>query len=246
MSVIVPVYNDAARLALCLEALRAQTLPRDEFEVIVVDNGSTDGIRDVLAAFPEVFGLYETQPGSYRARNLGLSRARGEVLAFTDADCLPAPDWLENGVRRLRGEPGCGFIGGAIDLFPADPSKPTAPELYEMLFAFQQERCVTWESYAATANMLTRRSTMDAAGDFDGSLKSGGDGEWGRRASARGFRGVYAPDAVVRHPVRRTYAELAQKARRLAGGRYTQLAQGWSPDLRQGTCSSRSCRHTGG
>jgi glycosyltransferase involved in cell wall biosynthesis len=166
--------------------------------------------------------LREERPGSYNARNLGISAASGEVLAFTDSDCLPDSHWLEAGVACLVSHPKCGFVGGAIDVFAAG-ARPSAPELYEMLFAFQQETCVKWESYAATANMLTTRKVMDLCGPFDGSLRSGGDNEWGRRVSSRGFKGVYSPQAVVRHPARRSYAELARKTRRLAGGRLEQL-----------------------
>jgi glycosyltransferase involved in cell wall biosynthesis len=174
----------------------------------------------VLASFPEVTGLREPRPGSYRARNLGLLHSRGEVLAFTDSDCLPAADWLERGVNRVLGDPGGGFVGGHIQLFARDPDKPTAVELHQLLFDLRQGALLLKEGFAATANMLTRRSTIDRAGPFNALLKSGGDYEWGNRVTAMGMPGVYAPEVVVRHPARRTYHELGKKVRRLAGARY--------------------------
>ncbi len=215
-----PVYNDAARLSLCLGALEAQTYPRQRYEVIVVDNGSTDDVVGVLGRFPLVFSLCEETAGSYAARNAAIPHARGEVLAFTDSDCLPAPDWLEAGVRRLLSEPGLGFVGGRIELTFRDSHRLSAAELYDSLFAFPQEAYVARQRWAATANMLTLRSVIECAGPFDASLRSSGDVEWGRRVSRLGYGRAYAPEVVVRHPARRSLRELLAKTRRTTGGRF--------------------------
>jgi glycosyltransferase involved in cell wall biosynthesis len=95
MSVIVPVWNGEARIGQCIEALKNQTLRADLFEIIVIDNGSTDSTVSVVARHSDVILLQEPQPGSYAARNAGLTRARGEYVAFTDSDCTPQKDWLE-------------------------------------------------------------------------------------------------------------------------------------------------------
>src|ERR1044071_6513252 len=102
VSVIVPVWNDSARLDRCLRALEEQTYPGDLYEVVVVDNGSDEPLGPVIERHGRASLVRETKPGSYAARNTGLAHARGEVVAFTDADCLPAPDWIEQGVARLR------------------------------------------------------------------------------------------------------------------------------------------------
>ena len=93
-SVIVPVYNGADTLPRCLQALQAQTFPVDRFEIIVVDDGSTDGSAEVARSFgaPVVSQL---NAGPAAARNHGAKMARGDVLLFTDADCAPDPDWIE-------------------------------------------------------------------------------------------------------------------------------------------------------
>jgi glycosyltransferase involved in cell wall biosynthesis len=218
VSVIVPVYNDAVRLRACLGCLRAQTWPADRLEVIVVDNGSTDDVAPAVAELPGAILLREARPGSYAARNAGVEAARGDVLAFTDSDCLPAPDWIERGVGHLEASPSIGMVGGRIDLRFADPAHPTAVELFDLIYGFPQERFVRRDGFSATANLLTRREVMTRVGPFDAGLRSGGDREWGTRAVAAGFGIVYADDVVVGHPARRRLSELTARSVRLAGG----------------------------
>src|SRR5918998_5105397 len=101
VSVIVPVYNDQEDLVLCLEALENQTYPKDRYEVVVVDNGSKESIEPVVSRFTCASAAREDRPGTYAARKNGLRLARGEIIAFTDADCIPTPQWLEKGVGKL-------------------------------------------------------------------------------------------------------------------------------------------------
>src|SRR5688500_16386753 len=148
ISVIIPVYNDAARLARCLAALEAQTWPRDRLEVVVIDNGSTDDLAALLERYPAVVRASEDRPGSYPGRNGGLQVAKGEILAFTDSDCLPEPGWLAAGASHLIADPEAGIVGGRVDLRVAKPGQPTAVELYELLWGFPQETYVTTERYS--------------------------------------------------------------------------------------------------
>src|ERR1041385_8126335 len=106
VSVIIPVWNDPERLTKCLDALRKQTYPAHSYEIIVVDNGSAVPVDRVVASYGHARVVHEQRVGSYAARNSGLKVARGQVIAFTDADCLPAPDWIEKGVAHLKRE-GC-------------------------------------------------------------------------------------------------------------------------------------------
>src|SRR4051812_27832091 len=94
VSVIVPVFNQSEPLRACLRALNGQTSPRARFEVIVVDNGSTDPVSVPTGSHSTVRVEGESKPGSYAARNRGVAIARGSVIAFTDADCVPAADWV--------------------------------------------------------------------------------------------------------------------------------------------------------
>jgi len=97
-SVIIPVYNDVKRLEICLKTLEAQTYNKDRYEVIVIDNGFNENIESAAAKYRHVKLLKESRPGAEAARNTGIAAAAGEVLAFTDSDCVPAEDWLEKGV----------------------------------------------------------------------------------------------------------------------------------------------------
>lgn len=211
---IVPVYNDLAGLSRCVEHLERQTRPA---EIIVVDNGSDESERVDAADFPTVRVVFEGREGSYAARNAGIRAATGRVIAFTDADCLPAPGWLEAGTAALDRD-AADLVGGAITVFPEEASHPRAAELYEMKHAFPQQTYVQELGFAATANLLVRRSVFEAVGPFREDLRSGGDLEFGRRATSAGFRIVFEPEAVVAHPARSTFAELSGKLDRTAAG----------------------------
>src|SRR3990170_3006911 len=101
ISVIVPVYNDAQRIGKCIESLLQQTYPHEKYEVIIIDNGSTDETREVIKKYPVKLLIEDKIQSSYAARNKGIKNAKGEVIAFTDSDCIPGNDWIERGVANL-------------------------------------------------------------------------------------------------------------------------------------------------
>ncbi|HIK46128.1 MAG TPA: glycosyltransferase [Leptolyngbyaceae cyanobacterium M65_K2018_010] len=223
VSVIVPVYNDADRLKKCLAALEQQTYHPGCFEVIVVDNGSDpdQNVNDCAAKFDHVIVTHESLPSSYAARNKGISVAKGEILAFTDADCIPANDWLEKGIKYLVENPNCGSVGGRIQLFLVNPGKVTPVDLYDqVVFGFPQEDLIKRNGGIITANLLTRKSVIEHVGGFCSSLKSFGDQEWGMRVKAAGYEQLYASDARVFHPTRSSLEDLLQRQTRYAGGLY--------------------------
>ncbi|HXH23049.1 MAG TPA: glycosyltransferase [Dehalococcoidia bacterium] len=217
VSVIIPVLDDPEGLRACLTALAAQTYPAGRFEVVIVDNGSGSPPSDVVAAHDFARLEIEPAPGSYAARNRGIEVARGEVLAFTDADCLPAPDWLERGIAALvAGAPG--IVAGRIEAFPKTPGKPTPVELYDILYGYRQRFAVENNHSCFTANVLCPRSLIEDVGPFDATLLSGGDMEWSRRAHWRGYPVRYADDTLVRTPARGSLRALIRRTRRFAGG----------------------------
>ncbi len=221
VSVIIPVYNDSERLKLCLEALENQTYSKDLYEVIVIDNASQDDIKNLVSNFSQAKYTYESQPGSYVARNHGISIAKGEILAFTDSDCIPALDWIENGVASLLSTPNCGLVAGRIDLFFQNPDQPTGVELYEKIeLNFFQDEKLQKHQYGMTANIFTFKDVINNIGNFDSTLKSGGDRQWGQRVFAAGYKQVYASDACVAHPARHSFSQLRKRITRLAGGRF--------------------------
>jgi glycosyltransferase involved in cell wall biosynthesis len=222
VSVIIPVFNDSERLKICLEALENQTYPKTLYEVIVVDNGSDkdQNIKEVVAQFSHGIATYEGTPGSYAARNKGISLAKGEVIAFTDADCIPAPDWIEKGVKTLLQVPNCGMVAGKIEIFVRNPNQLTIVELYEKATSFQQKKYIEKHKFGTTANVFTFKDVIERVGLFDGNLKSSGDFEWGRRVASLGYPQIYADEACVAHPARYSFAQLYKKSIRVAGGIY--------------------------
>lgn len=226
VSVIVPAFNDPAGLRRCLVALAGQSHPAGRYEIIVVDNGSREDLRPAIDGIPGARLLREDAPGSYAARNRGIADARGDALAFTDADCIPAPDWIERGVDVLRRAPDCGLVAGRVELQFRDPGHPTASELYDFLVMnFHQDRNVAERRFGATANLFVHKRVFEAVGLFDGRLLSGGDLEWGRRVFERGYQQIYAGDACVAHPARHSLDDTFRQARRLAGGTYLLKSQ---------------------
>lgn len=214
-SVIVPVLNAVGDLPGLLDSLLNQSLSGGQYEVILVDNGSTDGTLEWLSAFRDprvrVF-LCHHRAGSYAARNTGLRWARADNIAFSDADGRPEPGWLAAGLEALGRSP---RVGGRIDLVCSE--RPSLPELVDAARFLRQRRYVR-EGFGATANLFVRREVFDRVGLFDDRLISGGDHEFGQRATAQGFSIVYSHESAIRHPCRTTYRGIFHKAFRVGYG----------------------------
>ncbi|WP_346795482.1 glycosyltransferase [Halomonas sp. Bachu 37] len=214
VSVIVPTYYDWERLKLCVAALHNQSFPQDDFEVIIVNNAPDDTPPDDFI-LPENFNMItEEKPGSYAARNAALKIAKGEIIAFTDSDCIPGATWLEAAIGRL--EEGAERIAGKVELF-FKSDKLTLVEIYEEAYAFDQKRYAQ-AGGSATANMVTWAKHFETVGLFNDSLMSGGDNEWGWRAKEKGIPIVYAPEVVVNHPARADIKSMLKKRKRILGG----------------------------
>ena len=218
VSVIVPAYNDTENLALCLGALAEQTHPADGLEVVVVDNGSTEDVRSLVARYPGFRYEFEDRVGSYAARNKGIEASKGEILAFTDSDCRPRPDWIEAGVRALAAPQGYDAVGGRIRMVAPEDERLTAFDLHDLVWGMPQRIYIERFGLSATGNLFVRREAFDAAGSFDPQFRSCGDCEWCFRATAGGLRLGYAPDAEVLHPTRSSAVSFVRRRRRITGG----------------------------
>ena len=215
ITVVVPTFNDP-RLRDCLRALDAQTVP---CEVVVVDNGS-DESPDAICEAHGAKLVHEATPGSYAARNRGLHEVATRIVAFTDADCRPAPDWLERLTQGLGDE----VVVGDVRNEPAG-GRSTLTERYDVLRGFPIQRYAA-EGYGVTANLATTRHVLDAIGGFNAGLRSSGDKDLCLRAQEAGFGFRFVPEAVVRHPARRRFGELASKYRRIEGGDFLRETPG--------------------
>lgn len=199
VSVIVPAYDEAAVIDDCLTALVDQTYPDDRYEVVVVDNDSSDGTADIARSYPvTVVSEHETQ-SSYAARNTGIDHATSEVLAFTDADVTVARDWIESGVAVLAEcEPPAAVYGRTT---PIVGEAPGLYEKYDTLRSFDTPHYKTW-------NLFTTASVFEAVGRFCARLVSGGDIEWSERLAASGVTIRRSESVRARHPPRGSWTAL--------------------------------------
>ncbi len=234
VSVIIPVFNNYEGIRACLRALTRQTLNRELFEVIVVDNGSADDRHALLESeFKDQFCLRlvkESMRGSYAARNKGIREARGDILAFTDSDCSPESEWLESGMKALQENPNCGFVGGEVEQAFESKDAPNAAEIHDQNY-FQQERNIAEKKFTPTANLFTRMDIMDRVGPFNADLFSGGDLEWCQRCERRGLHGVYASGARMKHKARATFQALLERDIRLLRGKFALGSRGLDPSF---------------
>lgn len=216
VSVLVAARNAAAGIQELLDLLAAQTLPREDYEVLVVDDCSTDDTAAVVDRHP-IATLLRTprRGGSYAARNVGLAAAMGDVVAITDADCRPAADWLERGLAALESE-GVDLVGGHVEVPLSE--EPTLAEAVDAARFLHTERAVRESGYAPTANLFVRRHVFETIGPFRGEFLSGGDVDFSERAREAAFTIAYAADAVVSHEPRRTARALMRKAFRVGFG----------------------------
>jgi cellulose synthase/poly-beta-1,6-N-acetylglucosamine synthase-like glycosyltransferase len=211
VSVIIPHYSDLRGLELCLRALDAQTYGRERIQIIVADNASPEGavrIAEVINGRAELVVVEDRGAGP--ARNGGAARARGEIFAFTDSDCVPDPAWIEEGIAALAN---FDFVGGRVTVLVDDEAAMTAVEAFERVFAFDFKTYIEKKGFTGAGNLFCSSALFGKVGGFKAGLSE--DVEWSRRAVAAGYRLGYAPHAIVGHPARRTWPELTRKWRRL-------------------------------
>ncbi|VEP18899.1 Glycosyltransferase AglE [Hyella patelloides LEGE 07179] len=210
VSVIIPVFNDSERLKKCLLALEKQIYPKSLFEIIVVDNNSSENIEIVTSQFSQVRLIVEKNPGSYSARNRGIALAKGQILAFIDSDCLPVEQWIASGVEALKSET-IDLVGGDV-VFTFSSYKSFA-EVYDSVTNMQIENNIKNRKVSKTANLFVKKNVFDAVGLFPSHLKSGGDVIWTKKATKANFNLVYSPEAKVFHPARKLLPLLKKQYR---------------------------------
>lgn len=226
VSVIIPVFNDSERLGRCLANLTNQTYAAAMYEIVVVDNASTPPVK-LPPNLSRVRLLCENKIGSYAARNRGVQASRASVYAFTDSDCTATPQWIAAGVRALADS--SGIVAGDVHFTFQHPDRPGSAELYDALTHMQQARLTENHGYGVTANLFVTADVFSQLGLFDSDLRSGGDREWGERATRTGLRPVFTPDAIVYHPARTSFRSLARKSQRVVAGDLALRTRGATP-----------------
>jgi glycosyltransferase involved in cell wall biosynthesis len=184
VDVVIPAYGHEAELRRCLEKVLPQC--GEGTRIILVDNAPSPSLQSLCREYPQVTWLHEPTSGSYPARNLGIMHSHAVYVAFTDADCVPTGNWLESGLRYLSAHEDARILGGAIEVFPRH-RRPNWVEAFEMAAAFPVKRYIDQQHFAPTANLIVERAVFEEIGLFRQDLLSGGDSEWGKRATGAGI-----------------------------------------------------------
>ena len=222
VSIVVPVYNDPDGLRDTLDALTDQTYDRERYEVLIVDNRSLDDTRAVAADYAarheNVHALDERRrQSSYAARVRGIRQARGDVLAFMDADMTVESDWLERAVDRMEADD-LDYMACNVELYAKDAE--TLASKFNQMSGFPIEMYVSKLNFAPTCCLLVRKQVIDEVGPFDARFVSSGDREFGQRVHDAGFEMGYADDVRMYHPTRTSMKSLVKKAIRIGRGKH--------------------------
>ena len=197
ISVVIPTYNAERTIEESLEAITNQTLSSNEYEVIVVDDGSTDSTLRLAKKYP-VLIIEQKHMGAAVARNTGVKSAKGEIIVFTDSDCVPEPDWVAEMVSPIRGN-GIAGVKGAYRTrqkkLLARFSQIEFEDRYEKLRHYEYIDFV--DSHAAA---FTKEAFLSVGG-FNPTfpVASNEDVDLSYKLAERGYQMVFNPDAVVYH-----------------------------------------------
>lgn len=217
VSIIVPHYQHDIVLKECLTALLSQQY-QGKMQIYVVDNSENYALTHIESHYPDIIFMHEAKAGSYHARNKALQHINDGIVAFTDADCRPHPDWVMHGVMALTQDPQYKQVGGKVMITPHKTGTITLTDLYEMICTMRQDRFIKHTQFAITANLFTYYEVFKDTGFFDGTLKSGGDYRWTHHAHSKGYPLIYSDKAIVEHRAR-NYGQIIHKIKRLTTGK---------------------------
>ncbi|QFU82333.1 glycosyltransferase [Natronorubrum aibiense] len=222
ISVICPVYNDPEGIRETLTSVVDVDYPQDRFEVLVVDNGSTDQTPIVIQSFadsyPEIVShiIEDEIQSSYAARNKGIKHATGEVIAFIDADMTVKQSWLKS-IEDVLDSTTADYIGCKTRIYTPE-SGPTIWSKYDLALGLPVEKYIEKDGFAPTCSLIVRQQVFDEVGNFDHRLVSGGDKEFGHRVRDAGFQMAYTDEIVLEHPARVSSTSWLKKAQRIGKG----------------------------
>lgn len=218
LSIIIPVYNAELFLPIFFKRYSEQNLMNNNIELILIDNGSTDGTKKIILNYIKdnkhlniKYSYFDKVADSYASRNYGIKNSRGAILAFTDSDCMPEPNWIENIYSEI--EQGI-VISGEVEIQIAN--KQNIWEVFDSMAHLNNEANVN-KGKIATANLAVMRSDFMKVGLFE-ERYSGGDHDWSQRAKINGLKLIYVEHVKVLHPSRKEYVDILQKSKRMAYG----------------------------
>ena len=218
VSIIVPVYNASITLSLCLESILKLDYPSDRHELIVVDNGSKDETPEIAQKFGARV-LYETsKQSSYAARNKGIIEAKGQLLAFTDSDCVVTPGWLKHLIQYWD-DTSIGCFAGEVEAYKPETLLEKFADRSGILRQNVTLKC-PYLPYTQTANSAYRSEVFEKIGLFNAELVSGGDADisW-RMQREMGLQIKFIPDALVYHKHRANLKDLFRQFKKYEYGK---------------------------
>ncbi|MEM3696642.1 MAG: glycosyltransferase [Candidatus Bathyarchaeia archaeon] len=216
ISVIVPVKNGAAYIKELLDSLMQIDYDKDKLEIIVVDGNSTDNTREIVSQYP-VKLLLEERPGLNAARNTGLKNSNGEIVAFTDADCIVPKDWLIRIVDNFRDFDNVGCVGGnVVGYYDSFLSHYSDESFIPVMRIFRKKEALNSvmppQKYPAGCNMAVKRDALNKVGLFNEGIKYGFDeDELVERICREGYTMILDPEVLVKHKHRPALKELLKQ-----------------------------------
>jgi len=197
ISIVIPTFNSAKVLKTCLESLANQTVGREKYEVIVVDDGSTDETKDIVAKYPVRY-IHQQNRGPAAARNNGVNHAQGEIVLFTDADCDPEPNWIEEMIKPLNDNQVVGVKGAY-----KTRQKELVARLVQIEYEHKYERMKKFKyiDFIDTYSAGYRKNVFLKYKGFDERYPGASveDQEFSFRLARDGYKMVFNPEAVVYH-----------------------------------------------
>ncbi len=222
ISIIIPAYNCEKTIQKCLESLIVQNYP--SYEIIIVDDGSTDSTANICAGYETVKLIQTTNGGPSRARNIGVKAAKGDIVAFTDSDCIIHHDWIKELQKGFSSDDVVSVGGNQISPTDETPFGKCVQDTFSMLgFAtsyMKTHTTLTVTSHNPSCNSSYRKSVFEKIGGFDQSLWPGEDVDLDHRLNRLGFTLIRNTKAIVQHYRPQTLSELSKMMKRYGGSAY--------------------------
>jgi cellulose synthase/poly-beta-1,6-N-acetylglucosamine synthase-like glycosyltransferase len=215
VTVIVPVHNGEQTIQPLLESLQKLNYDRNKVEVIVVDGNSTDKTQEIVKKYP-VKLVIEEKKGLNLARNIGIKFSNGEIIAFTDSDCIVPPNWITKIVENFK-DPKVSCVGGSAKALERDYISQYADNSIVRLMPFftkreELEKVKPFFRHPAGCNMAFRRKVAEEVGFFDENIQYGFDEvEFADRICKAGYKMVLDPNVFVWHKHRSTLKEFLRQ-----------------------------------
>jgi len=217
VTVVIPVHNDYYAIQQTLKSLKSQ-ISEYSFEVVIVDNGSTDGTYEWLREQDGIILLQENifKGSPYSARNRGIEKANGEIIALLDSTCVPKTDFIQKGIKYFNKNRRCDMFGGNI-IFDLQ-NNITAGKIYDSITNVQMGLSIELKNATKTANLWVKMEVFDKYGLFNEGVRSGEDLNWTKKMTGLGVKLLYNPLCIASKYARGT-KQLLKKQYRVGKGK---------------------------